>query len=38
LASEKFYFRNSSKQLNAIIIKREGEKLVVDIIGTAGGT
>lgn len=38
LASEKFYFRNSSTQLNAIIIKLEGEELVVDIIGAAGGT
>jgi hypothetical protein len=38
LATENFYFRNNSTQLNMIVIKKEDLILHVDLIGAAGGT
>lgn len=38
LASEKYYFRNNSTQMNLIVTKSEQEKLHVHVIGGAGGS
>jgi len=38
LALEEFYFRNSSTQLNMIIAKREESYILIDVMGSAGGT
>lgn len=38
LASEKYYFRNNSTQMNLIILKSEQEVLHVHVIGGAGGS
>jgi hypothetical protein len=38
LATENFYFRNNSTQLNMIVIKKEDDILHVDLIGAAGGS
>jgi hypothetical protein len=37
LATEDFYFRNNSTQLNMIVAKREESALLIDVIGGAGG-
>ena len=38
LASEEFYFRNLSTQLNMIIARKEKSHILIDIIGGAGGS
>ena len=38
LATENFYFRNNSTQLNMVVIKQLGEDIIIDVIGAAGGT
>lgn len=38
LSSEEYYFRNSSTQLNMIIAKKKDSFILVDVIGSAGGT
>lgn len=38
LASEKYYLRNNSTQLNMIIINKEEDTILIDIIGGAGGS
>jgi hypothetical protein len=38
LASEEFYFRTFSAQLNMIIVKKEMSDILIDIIGAAGGS
>lgn len=38
LMSEKFYFRNNSKQINQIIIKKVEKDLHIDIMAGAGGS
>jgi len=38
LATENFYLRNNSAQLNMIVIKKQELILYVDLIGAAGGT
>ena len=37
LASEEFYFRNHSTQLNMIIARKEESRILIDVIGGAGG-
>jgi len=37
LASEAYYMRNGSTQLNMIIAKREASYLLIDVMGSAGG-
>ena len=37
-ASEEFYLRTSSDQLNLIVIKSVGSYLYIDLIGGGGGT
>lgn len=37
LASEEYYMRNGSTQLNMIIAKREESYLLIDVMGSAGG-
>ena len=37
LADEQFYFRNSSTQMNMVILKIEKSSIDIDIIGGAGG-
>jgi hypothetical protein len=37
LASEDFYFRNISSQLNMIIAKKEKSHIIIEIMGAAGG-
>ena len=38
LASEDYYLRNTSAQLNMIILKKEESSVLIDIIGAGGGT
>ena len=38
LASEDYYLRNNSTQLNMIVAKKENSYIMVDIIGGAGGS
>ena len=38
LASEDYYFRNNSTQLNMIIAKKETSYIILDIMGGAGGS
>ncbi len=38
LADEEFYFRNSSTQMNMVILKTDESSVVIDIIGGAGGS
>jgi hypothetical protein len=38
LASEEYYFRNNSTQLNMLIVKLEDAYISVDIMGSAGGS
>ena len=38
LVKEAFYLRTSSTQNNMLIFKRSGNHILVDIIGSAGGT
>ena len=38
LASEDYYFRNNSTQLNMIIAKKENSYIMIDIMGGAGGS
>jgi hypothetical protein len=38
LASEQYYIRNNSTQLNMIIINKEEDSVLIDIIGGAGGS
>lgn len=37
LASEEYYFRNGSTQLNMIVAKSLDNAIVVDVVGAAGG-
>ena len=38
LASEEFYFRNCSTQLNMIIARKENSYILIDVIGGEGGS
>ncbi|MCG8698071.1 MAG: hypothetical protein MI922_08460 [Bacteroidales bacterium] len=38
LMSEKFYFRNNSKQINQVIVKKVEKNLLVDVMAGAGGS
>ncbi len=38
LASEEFYFRNNSTQLNMIIARKKESSIFLDIMGSAGGS
>lgn len=37
LASEEYYLRNNSSQMNMVIAKRKDSSIFIDIIGGAGG-
>ncbi|GAB5553179.1 MAG: hypothetical protein Sapg2KO_27700 [Saprospiraceae bacterium] len=37
IAAEKYKFRTNSAQLNMIVVKKDGPKSHIDIIGAAGG-
>lgn len=37
LASERYYLRNNSTQLNMVVVKRNNSMIWIDIIATAGG-
>ena len=38
IASEEFYFRTFSAQLNMIIARKETSYILIDIVGAAGGS
>jgi len=38
LASEEYYFRNESTQMNMIIAKKKDSFIMLDVMGGAGGT
>ena len=38
LSSEEYYFRNRSTQLNMIIAKKIESCILIDVLGSAGGT
>ena len=38
LSSEEYYFRNRSTQLNMIIAKKKESYVLIDVLGSAGGT
>jgi hypothetical protein len=38
LASEEYYFRNESTQMNMIIAKKVESYIIIDVMGGAGGT
>jgi len=38
LSSEEYYFRNRSSQLNMIIAKKTESCILIDVLGSAGGT
>lgn len=38
LASEEYYFRNGSTQLNMVIIKKSNATILIDIVAGAGGS